>query len=255
MTERVVGRVAEIWRYPVKSMLGEKLARAEVSRQGIADDRRFALLDIATGAIVSAKRISEMFGFQARVSDAGLVGIEFPSGYMTAIGAPLLDERLSKLLGRQVRVVDRKDEPVTVQILRGETADSTEGEGFFSTDEGFFDSSPFHVLTTAALGRGRSLEPEAEWDVRRFRPNVLIDGAAPESFEPGTRLEIGEDLRIEITKPCSRCVMTTHALDELPQDRRILATLAKQLGSNLGDLARIAEPGAISEGDAVRVLG
>ncbi len=248
-----LGRVKEIWRYPVKSMLGEQVPRATIDLGGVEGDRVYALRDVHDSSLISAKRVAELFGFHARLARSGMLGIEFPDGVLMAYEAPGLDARLSKVLGRQVTLV-RLDDSDVERIGMGATADSTEGEGYFETSAGFHDSSDIHLLTTAQLEHVRPLYPQGDWDRRRFRPNLLISSAedAP-GPTPGTIIQVGAAVCLEVIKACSRCVMTTHPQEDLPHDRQILATLARQTSNALGTLCRVTEAGAIAAGDEVWV--
>lgn len=250
-----LGRVDEIWRYPVKSMLGERIPRVAIDLGGVEGDRVYALRDAADSGLISAKRFAEMFGFHARLARSGMLGIEFPDGVLMADNAPGLDARLSKVLGREVTLVRLGGSGIE-RIKTGTTADSTQGTGYFETAAGFHDSSDVHLLTTAQLERARSLYPQGDWDRRRFRPNLLIstDGATPDP-EPGAVIQIGTSVRLEVARGCSRCVMTTHAQEDLPQDRQILATLARKSGNVLGTLCGVANTGEVTTGDEVWLTG
>jgi uncharacterized protein len=254
MGERVLlGRVDEIWRYPVKSMLGEQTPRAAIDLDGMEGDRTYALRDATDSGLVSAKRVAELFGFHARLARSGMLGIEFPDGVLMAGNAPGLDARLTKVLGREVTLV-RLGESGTERIKTGTTAASTEGEGYFETSAGFHDSSDVHLLTSAQLERARSLYPQGDWDRRRFRPNLLIRSDEPALAldpDPGAILEIGTSVRLEVKKGCTRCVMTTHAQEDLPQDRQILATLARETANVLGTLCSVTVVGDVAVGDEV----
>lgn len=237
----------------MKSMLGESLAVATVTMSGIEGDRAFALRR-TDGALVSAKRVKEMFGFHARLSSSGVVGIEFPNGRLIAWGDPGIDAALSDALGFEVQLVERGDAGIE-RIAMGETSDTTEGEGEFHTATGFFDSTEMHLLSTRSLRAARSLYPEGDWDPLRFRPNILIDTGPGSAFDieewSGRLVGVGGDAIFEIVKGCTRCVMTTHPQEGLPQDRHVLETLARHNRNTLGALARVAEQGAISVGDPV----
>lgn len=122
----------------------------------------------------------------------------------------------------------------------------------------FFDLGIVHVITTATLDRLRQLYPEGRFEVRRFRPNVVVglpDGQAGfvENEWVGRALTIGDEVRLRITQPCPRCVMTTVAQDDLPKDPGILRTAARHNEVNVGVYATVERPGRIRRGDAVRL--
>jgi len=181
-----VGTVRGLWRYPVKSMLGEELAEADVAERGLAGDRAYALLAAATGRVVSAKnpkRWPRMFQLRAsyvsRPSPGGplpAVRIEFPDGTEVESGGPETEERLSGFLGGKVRLVTSTPERAAVEEYTPPIPGLEEGFGEFQIPPGpFHDSTPVHVVTTATLARLRDRYPEGRFDVRRFRPNVLLE--------------------------------------------------------------------------------
>jgi hypothetical protein len=145
------------------------------------------------------------------------------------------------------------DEPIPdISILPPEVLEFTSPLGTY------FDAFPIHVLTTASLARMAQHNPNAIWDMRRFRPNFLIstvDGMEGliESTWGGKTLRLGDvELKCEI--PTARCGMTTHAQANLPKDPSVLRTIVKDADQNLGIYASILKPGQISEGDRVELI-
>ena len=123
----------------------------------------------------------------------------------------------------------------------------------------YFDAYPILLLSRASLASLASSAPSSNFDLARFRPTLLVDGAAasqgefPEDAWVGKPLKIGGAvLAVEIA--CPRCIMTTHGFGELPKDTSIMRTLVKQHAGNLGVYAKVLEPGAIAEGDKIEVL-
>jgi uncharacterized protein YcbX len=245
------GRVTEIWRYPVKSMRGERLDAAEVGRDGVEGDRRFGVLDLERGSILSAKRAPGLFSCAATY-DAGVVSVELPAGEVLGPGHEL-DRALSELLGRTVTLARAEDHP-HARIQMAERATTTEGESTeWPAPAGtFFDGPPIHFLTTSTLNRFRALYPEGDFDPRRFRANFVVDTGASEGFvEEGL---IGHEVRIggvglSVTKGCSRCVMTTLEQPGIAHDRGILRTIARENSNNLGVRAVVTAPGRVRVGD------
>jgi uncharacterized protein len=251
-----LGTVAKLWRYPVKSMLGEELTEATVTNRGIVGDRAWAVIDRSDGKVASAKNPAKwrrLLELQPRFVDGpdGPIEITFPDGSAarTDNGA---DEALSSFIGRDVTLaatppeVGRFEEvwPTDVgEIAPDEfvtnTKVDTNAEGEEVSDivltmaappGTFFDLSPLHVMTTATLDALRAEAPGAEFDVRRYRPNVLIDATADGFVEngwPGQELTVGE-CRIRIDLATMRCVMTTLAHGEVPADRDTLRTIARE---------------------------
>ena len=123
----------------------------------------------------------------------------------------------------------------------------------------FFDGASVHILTTATLDALRSSYPAGRFEVRRFRPNVVINphpdaGGYPENDWLNCVLAIGVDAQVRITRPCPRCVMTTLPQADLPADIGILRTAAKQNRANVGVYAEVLRPGWIRRGDMVRLI-
>ena len=245
------GVVAEIWRYPVKSMLGERLDGVEVGELGLAGDRAFGVLDVARGAVLSAKREPGLFACSARYENGG-VAIRLPDASEVAPG-DAADAALTELIGRPARLVAAVDMPRA--RLVGEIDPAEDEPSEWDAPPGtFFDASPLHLLTTATLREYRSLYPEGDFDPRRFRSNFVIDTPDANGFAEedliGKSIHIGA-VEVRITKPCSRCVMTSHAQGELPRDPGILRTIARQNDNNLGVRAVVVRGGRVQTGDAV----
>ena len=250
-----VGTVAKLWRYPVKSMLGEELSSADVTDHGIVGDRAWAVVDRSDGKVASAKNPAKwrrLLELQPRFVDGpeGPVEITFPDG-STARTGDGADDALSKFIARDVTLaatppeVGRFEEvwPTDVgEIAPDEFVANTkvdtnpEGEAVsdivlaMAAPPGtFFDLSPLHMMTTATLDALRVAAPNADFDVRRYRPNVLIDadaGGFVENDWPGKELTVGE-CRIRVDLATMRCVMTTLAHGEVPADRETLRTVAR----------------------------
>lgn len=280
-----VASVVGLWRYPVKSMMGEELNSAEVTDYGLVGDRRFALRDRATGKVVSAKnprKWGSFFDFRAVFVEPPRVGaqmpvvrITLPDGTVATTEQGDLTQVLSTALGREVTLeeVQRGDETrgdSTVPNPGGATAEEywpdMEGLDYrdtvtdFDLPEGtFFDLAVVHLLTTATLDRLRVLYPEGRFEIRRFRPNIVV-AAGPdeqgfvENNWIGHTLAIGAQVRLRVTGPCPRCVMTTLAQGDLPKDPGILRAAAQHNAANVGVYASVEQDGAIKRGDSVSVL-
>jgi uncharacterized protein YcbX len=118
----------------------------------------------------------------------------------------------------------------------------------------FFDLATIHVLTTATINQLRGLYPEGRFEARRFRPNVIVrsddeDAGFAESNWVGQQLRIGDDVVLEITDHCPRCVMTTLAQGDLPKDSGILRTAARHNDVHVGVYAEVQEAGTVRRGD------
>lgn len=267
----VAGRVVSLWRYPVKSMMGEELNAAEVTERGFVGDRAYALLDPATGKVVSAKnprKWARMFDFRAGYlgqprSGQALppVQITCPDGTVTASDRDEVDHLLSKDLDRSVRLITSALERPSLEEYWPDIEGLAHREKV--TDEAmpprtFFDLAVLHVLTTTTLERLRLLYPEGRFEVRRFRPNVVVEPTAgasgfPEDGWTATTLSIGPEVRLRVTGPCTRCVMTTLPQGDLPRDPGILRTAAKHHQVNVGAYASVVRGGVIRRSDSVTV--
>ena len=228
--------VAALWRYPVKSMLGERCQSLALTARGVEGDRLYAIRD-ADGKFGSGKstrrfrRIEGLFTFHA-VYDGDVPVIAFPDGRRLRGDDGSVHGALSAALGQ----------PVT---LAREAAIS------------HMDAGPVHLLTTASLAWLRSLLPAARLDERRFRPNVLVDvpGASPIEREwLGRTVAVGDEVRLVVHDMTERCVMVSLAQSELPGDPAILRTLAQDAGLAFGVYADVVAPGRISVGDRVTVV-
>lgn len=272
MPSDVVATVVALWRYPVKSMMGEQLNVAEVTDRGLLGDRAYAIVDRETGKVASAKfprKWPTLFAHRATYVEPpsgtdGLraVQITLPDGRVVRSDGPDLDRLLSADLGREVALDRSAPEAPSLE----EYWPDMDGLDFRDalTDEAmlpgtFFDAGLVHLLTTATLARLGQLYPEGRFDVRRFRPNVVVastngeEGFIEDAWV-GRTLTIGEEVRLQITKPCGRCVMTTLAQDDLPKDPGILRAAAQHNRVKVGVYAAVQRGGPLRHGDEVRLL-
>ena len=287
----MVGTVQGIWRYPVKSMLGEQLTDCEIGPTGVRGDRAYALIDAEDGKVASAKnprKWGALLACRARLVDETVAEMTLPDGSSVRSDSPDVDAVLSKAVGRDVRLAstapdDRSFEEVWPDIeglapeavIVGTSIGTEEsGErvsqlalGMAAPPGTFFDLSVLHVLTTSTLERLRELAPSATFDVRRYRPNVLVDtGDAldgfPENEWVGRTVALGADARMTVSLPTMRCVMTTLPQEELAADRETLRTIAAHNRIEITGLGQwacagvygdVASPGTVRVGDAVTV--
>lgn len=289
-----IGSVREVWRYPVKSMMGERVGAAAVTRIGLVGDRGWACRDEVRGGIRGAKKIGGLMRLAARydseptpTSPSPPVTITLPDGSTTHSGAPDVAERVSAAV----------DHPVTLWPLQppedldhyrrgpGDTDDIlAELRDIFGRDEQeplpdltvfppeivefesrpgtYYDAYPIHLLTDASLRTLEGSLPGSVLDVRRFRPNLVValdgegsgDAPFPEAGWIGRRLRIGAG-EYEVVAPCPRCVMPTRDFAELPADREILHTIVREADQNLGVyLVPVGDDGRLAEGDDVALL-
>jgi len=249
-------RVVELWRYPIKSMLGERLDEATVGPVGMDGDRRRAVVDRDSGVSLSAKRYGALLTCRARTVDDGVI-IEFSDGERIDADSPRAGDRLSHLLERPVAVATRSHE----QPIRHEfpTEISTgEGEPFLHEPglEAFFDRAPLHLLTTATLAELRRIRPESMFTRARFRPNILAEVNGTGFIEDawvGAELRIGAASLVAIDRK-PRCVMTTRPQGDLVRDPGVLRTVAEANEGNAGIELRAGTSGIIRIGDPVELV-
>jgi uncharacterized protein YcbX len=271
----LVGEVVELWRYPVKSMMGEALTATEVAENGLLGDRAYALRDTADGKIATAKnprKWPNLFDYRAALVDTPIAGMKLPTARITLPdGTTISTEQpdaariLSAALKREVRLE---------KIERSAASNKETSEEYWLDMEGlehrdtvtdftlpggtFFDTATVHILTTATLQRLHELYPEGRFAVPRFRPNVVVsptDGSDGfvENAWLGRIVAIGESVRLKIDLSCARCVMTTLAQSDLPKDPGILRTAAQHNQVNVGVYASVLQGGKIQRGDSIRL--
>ncbi|HUG29111.1 MAG TPA: MOSC N-terminal beta barrel domain-containing protein [Candidatus Limnocylindria bacterium] len=272
MLSDAVATVVALWRYPVKSMMGEQLNAAEVTDRGLLGDRAYALVDRETGKVASAKfprKWPTLLAHRATyvdpptgTDDLPAVRITLPDGRIVRSDDPDVDATLSADVGRDVAL----DRSAPAAPSLEEYWPDIEGLDHRDalTEEAmppgtFFDLGIVHLLSTATLDELRQRYPEGRFEVRRFRPNVVVgalEGQAGfvENGWVGRALTIGDDVRLRIAQPCPRCVMTTVAQDDLPKDPGILRTAARHNDVNVGVYATVERPGRILRGDEVRLV-
>lgn len=307
----LIGSIQQIWRYPVKSMAGERLAECSVQSLGIPGDRGWALRDEAKKEITNGKNIPLLMQCEARYlkepanNSIPQVEITLHDGMSIPSDDPQASARLSAVLGKNLTLWPRLPasnkahyrranlsarlfgrlcrfssfRAILPVLTRYGTINSQLREGFsreeyepipdisglpadvleFTSPPGtYFDAFPIHVLTTASLQTMKRFNPAAVWDVRRFRPNFLIESAEsieglPESEWAGRTLRIGSvELKCEI--PTMRCGMTMQAQSNLPKDPSVLRTIVKDADQNLGVYASVTSHGRVSEGDRVELV-
>ena len=272
MAQTLVGSVVSLWRYPVKSMLGEELNASEVTNRGLLGDRAYALVDSFDGKVATAKnprKWPQLFDCRATLTDvprtdvkAPRVRITLPDGTVVSSAQPDVNQLLSKVLKREVRFSALPDVPTATAEEYWPDIEGLEHRDTvtdFGLPEGtFFDCALVHLLTTATLDRLRVLYPQGRFEVRRFRPNIVVETASDEkdfveNAWIGQTLALGDAVRLSITGPCARCVMTTLPQGDLPKDGGILRTAAQHNRANVGVYASILQGGKIRRGEPVRL--
>jgi uncharacterized protein YcbX len=255
-----VGTVGALWRFPVKSMLGEELDMADLGEGGIVGDRAYALVDQETGKVASAKHPKlwpNLFACRAAFvepprpgDEAPPVQIELADGNSVRSDAADVDAVLSRLFGRDVKLARAAQNGYTIDQYhpdeqnydpdghRDEVVEARLGAAFFNErglpsavpSGSFFDLYPVSVLTTSSLDQLGELEPQSRFDARRFRMNLIVDTPASGFVENewvGHTLAIGDDVEVGVALPDPRCVMPSLAQEDLPRDPNILKALVR----------------------------
>ena len=283
-----IGTVASVWRYPAKSMMGDEFRSLPVTEGGVVGDRGWAVRDEVRGGIRGAKKIGGLMKLHARYVDAPEAGarpppieIRLPDGETVRSDDADANEQLSKALDHPVTLCPlqpatdldhyRRGAPDTDdfdaemrQIFGREPDEPLPGfEGlpldvlieYESPPGSYFDAFPILVVTNRSLATLARLAPDSDFDVRRFRPNVVVatdgaEGEFPEQSWIGHRLRVG-DVELEVTASCPRCVMVTRDFADLPQDRQVLRTIVRGANQNLGVYATVTTPGTLAAGALV----
>jgi uncharacterized protein YcbX len=263
-------QVAELWRYPVKSLQGRPVDSLEVTAAGIVGDRRWGIVPTDAARVLSAKRVPELL--DARVDeDDGTAVITLPDGTGVAVTDPAVHDVLSAWLGRPVHLRSTDEPDATDGLAYDMTFDPPDDDAevfAIPVPAGtFLDLAPVHLLTTATLRGCAAQRPDLDWDVRRFRPNVVID-AAGEAFGEdtwaGREVHLGEVV-LRVTQPTVRCAMPLRAQPARANDPAA-APLARQPGlhdalvglnaafpNHLGVYAEVVAGGVVRVGDDVRL--
>jgi uncharacterized protein len=286
-----VGTVAEIWRYPVKSMGGERLARSAIAARGLHADRMWAVRDVELDTFTTARRWPVLLQCSARFAqdpagrpaepgDVLEVIVTLPDGSEVSSADPVIHDRLSELIGKPARL---ESLPALADKQRYRTPQATkadirrqfaipDGEPLpdfsmfpvrklaelarYATPVGaLYDAYPILLMTRASLRAMAERAPGSQFDVRRFRPNVLIerDGAELAEFAwVGGRLR-APDVTFAAEIPALRCSIPTRGQGDLPADPEVLRTINAHADHCLGVYADVAAPGTLAEGDALEL--
>jgi uncharacterized protein len=284
--------IAEIWRYPVKSMAGERLDAVAVGERGMHADRMWAVRDPALGSITTARRQPALLLCSARYDEdpaghpavpgnAPVVVITLPDGSEVASSDPEVHARLSEVVGTEVRL-EPLPPPSEKDLYKGPKETKAEIRATFGLAEdeplpdfsmfplrmlselsryvtplgSLADSYPLHVITRTSLAAMAGLAPGSDFDVRRFRPNFVVDTDEADGLPENTWLEAelalpNATLRGEI--PTLRCVMPTRQQADLAADPDVMRTVAKHARRCLGLYATVVRSGTVSVGDELQI--
>lgn len=221
-----VGRVGQLWRYPVKSMAGQQAQALALTAGGVTGDRRWVVCDGRTGDVLTCRRDPVLLECGVEPGAYGPV-VRLPGG--RPVPPEELELALSEVLGRPVRVGTREADQL-----------------------GFVDDTPVQLLSSGALAHMATVHPDGRWDVRRFRPNVLLDlhPGTTERDWVGSRVRVG-DAELQVVERTARCMVTSQVQPGLSYDREILRSLTRELGLEFGVSTEVVRPGTVRVGDPV----
>jgi uncharacterized protein YcbX len=278
-----VGTIGSIWRYPVKGLAGEYIQSGELDSRGLKGDRIWAVQDVKRQEIQSCKFRPQLLQCRARYLNNcpdECVEITFPNGEVIQCNTTQASEQVSALVGYESLLQPLRG-VVSSDFYRRYKPDNhtwlDELKSTFAREEGeslpdldnlpqsmqdyvsipgtFFLVSPFHILTTASLKYMKQKNPDSDWHVERFRPNIVIDtlpevAGLVEQEWIGKKLKIGETL-INCAEAAPRCGAVIRAQSSFNQDSSILRSIVREANQNLGIYGNISNKGVISVGDNV----
>ena len=273
-----LGRVIGLYRYPVKTMLGEQAESVQLDKLGIEDDRSWAVYDNTRGNFYVGKRNAGLMGCSAAGGDnRNPPLITLPNGESFSADDPECAKQLSELLDLNVSLwpidpdsLPPSEVPEDINAMEEFQAISARIEGEPLPDfsnmpvsietfrrikhRPYSDLAPLMVMTQQSIDTIATEAPDSKIDVRRFRPSILFDapdgGALPENDWVGGRFKLGEAI-IVIESPCPRCIMTTYGFADLPHDPFVMRTLVRVADGNLGAYTSVEQAGRVQVGDVL----
>lgn len=281
-----VGRVKELWRYPVKSMEGSQILESTIGKAGMIGDRNWALRDESIGELSTVRKIPKLLKFKVAYDQEPSPGIiphvtiELPDGASVNSADDDANEKLSDAIGKPVSLwplQPRKNlKHYRLKVPNGATAMKKQFAtkelpdfssvswrlmmelAIFATPPGrYHDVYPLHLLTTSSLEKLKQIEPEGDFRVERFRPNLLIetetgDADFDEFHWVEGKLHIGETI-LEVVSRTVRCSMPAQPQVSLGKDAKVLRALESHTQRHLGVNISVLKPGVIRVGDKVRL--
>lgn len=285
----MTGPIKQIFRYPVKSMDGEILNVAELGSWGIPGDRAWTVKDEQRGGIKGGKRFPQLMAMKAKYLEqpdadtpSPVVEITLPNDQLVKSNDNDINQRLSDAVGsplslwpllpkEQLDHYRRSPPPpgtdfeASLRETFARTADeplpdlSAFPSALFEYESPpgtYFDAYPILLMSTGALETlATQSSGDSNYDIRRFRPNLLVDlpGTFPENQWVGQLIQIGS-VKLKVEMPCPRCIMTTHGFRDLAKDPTVMRELVKQNNGDLGVYCSVAEPGKLKIGDNVELV-
>jgi uncharacterized protein YcbX len=253
-----MGHVAQLYRYPVKSMQGEPVEHLEFASGSALGDRQWALVDAETGVFLSAKRHGALLQAFAGTAADGSVAIKLPDGVELATLDPGANRVLSEWLGHSVELRGAGDGVApSYESFNDPTDDDSETHMFQGPSSHFADCADVHLLTTASLRAAKALGTDGDWDVRRFRPTMVLDAGENEADGfvedewVGSRVVIGQSATFEIFMKTIRCNLPTRPQPGIPRDTSVARLLRDHHDFCLGVYGAFRRGGVVRVGDAV----
>jgi len=278
-TDASIDSVDAIWLYPIKSMAGEEIPAVQLTPGGLLGDRVYALVDKASNRTATVRTwAAALLNYRAQfVTEPRLgapspdVKITLPDGLSLNTGDPDIHERLSAAFGRNLTLMATAPAGLLVEHPKGSLGGTLSQVTELPLAQGappgaFFDYGCVHLITTSTIDHLQSVYPQGRFDVRRFRPNIVVRSQAEpfiENSSVGRMVAIGEEVILRITIPCPRCVNMILPQFDLPHDPGILRTIAEHNLRDLGDFGKlpcagvyadVVKTGTIRRGDTVHYL-
>ncbi|MFT4987295.1 MAG: hypothetical protein ACI9BK_000062 [Acidimicrobiales bacterium] len=234
--------VSEIWRYPIKSVGGERVSVATVTDLGVLGDRAWGIFDVDTGTVLTARRTPALLFASAALTGAD-VALTLPDGTAVNSADDTCNEQLSAWLDRPVELraagADGGTYEVPLDFENDENWVSWQGPG-----GAWHDSKASRISLV-------SRDTLRDWDQRRFRANVILNGAGEDDLI-GVHIDLGTT-ELDVRKAIDRCVIVTRPQPGLERDLDVLRTINAERSTSLSIGALVVTEGTISEGDAIRL--
>ena len=235
-----IGTISELWRYPVQSLQGEKLAALDFATAGAIGDRGYCIVDdTGEGGTAARPQWKNLIGWQARYlaepkagADLPKVKITFDDGTVMISDDARLNDAISERLGRRARLARTLDADVKRPYV----------------------ASPCHLLTSATLKALSAAYPQGQFVPQRFRPNVVLDCGDQAGFIENDWMQHSLNVGVvgmKVIEHCLRCALTTRPQGDLSKDPGILHTAQQSNENRVGIYTAIARPGTVRVGDAL----
>jgi uncharacterized protein len=253
----MAGSLVEIVRYPVKSLQGEALSATEIEVDGLRGDRRWGIRDENTGKILTGRREPQLLFAAAVLAPDGAPVITLPTGVTCDEPGVSTDAALSEWLGKPVRLVKSVGAPgAAAEYFADPTDDASQAIDWTMPAGRFVDALPLLVLTTASLRTAAGVHPRGDWQLRRFRPNLVLDvdgaGWVEDAWCGSSTVGIGA-VALHPQEPCVRCTMVTRPQPDVDEDRDIFRTLARNHGGRFVAWTAVGTGGTVRVGDEIRI--